>query len=156
MTDEETFKFEVPEYTQASVVKLLKNYLDIRIAITDRMPTPCTPLYTNTSPHLFRERPMGSSVSQPWPFMSKPRAASYVDGKKRARMMEDLHVAALDIEKALNRLSDEDYYLIADYFIFGNGTIEELAAARGLASKGRLQERIQRIVRRLVRYLNNG
>jgi hypothetical protein len=86
--------------------------------------------------------------------MTKPHASTVQDGKKRARMMEDLHCASLDLEDALNQLSDEDYKLVADYYIFGNGTIEELAAARGLASKGRLQERIQRIVRRIVRYMN--
>ena len=119
------------------------------------MPQPTKPLYSNPT-YTYDEKPLGASPATPWPFMAKPRAQQLVDGKKRARMMEDLHCAALDLEAALQDLSDADFALIADYYIIGNGTIEELAHARGLSSKGRLQERIQRIVRRLVRTMNDG
>ena len=156
MTDRETFRFEVPEYTQGIVIKLLQNYVDIRGTVLDRMPKPSKPLYTSSAKYLFREKPFGASSEQEWPFMSKQRAPTYTDGKRRARMMEDLHVASLDLECALNQLTKEEFDLLADYYILGNGTIEELAHARGLASKGRLQERIQRIVRKVVRILNNG
>lgn len=149
------FEFQVPSYSQKIVIRLLDNYLKIRASMIDRMPQPSKPIYS-TPKYSYDQKPLGASALTPWPFMTKPRAQQIVDGKKRARMMEDLHCAALDLECALNQLSDEDYYLIADYYLFGNGTIEELAHARGLASKGRLQERIQRIVARLVKLMNDN
>jgi hypothetical protein len=88
--------------------------------------------------------------------MTKPHAMQRVDGKKRARMLEDLHCATMDLEAALQQLSDDEFKLLADYYIYGNGTLDELAQARGLLSKGRLQEKIQRLVRKLVRYMNQG
>lgn len=88
--------------------------------------------------------------------MTKAHAASYTDGKKRARMMEDLHCAVLDLECALNQLEQEEFNLIADYYILGDTTIEKMAQARGLASKGRLHEKMQRVIRKLVRILNDG
>lgn len=119
----------------------------------DRMPEPTKPLYLKDV-YTYSEKPLGASSATPWPFMSRPRAQQITDGKKRARMMEDLHVATLDLEHALNKLSDDDYRLIADYYLFGNGTLEQLATERGLASKGRLHERIQRIVARITRIMN--
>lgn len=154
MTDTQGFNFEVPEYTQSSVIKLLQNYLDIRGSLLDRMPKPSKVLYSAKKNHEFREKPFGSSAALPWPFMTKHHAPSHTDGKKRARMMEDLHCATLDLEDALNSLSDEELGLIADYYIIGSMTMEDLAESRGLASKGRLQERLQRIVRKLTRRMN--
>lgn len=153
MTDSQ-FTFEVPEYNQAIVTRLLINYIDIRISLLDRMPKPNRPLYSTTKKLSYRERPLGSSTTTPWPFMTKARAASPIDGKKRARMMEDLHVATIDLENALKTLTNDEYRLIADYYIYGNGTLEELATARGLASKGRFHERLQRIVKKLVKRMN--
>jgi hypothetical protein len=151
----ERFDFEVPVYSQKVVIRLLDNYVKIRSTMIDRMPEPRKPIYLKDR-YTYQEKPLGASAATPWPFMTRPRAQQITDGKKRARMMEDLHVATLDLECALNRLSDDDYHLIADYYLFGNGTLDELATARGLASKGRLHERIQRIVQRLVRSMNNG
>lgn len=155
MSESNSFEFEVPSYSQKIVIRLLTNYVDIRSQMIDRMPQPTRQLY-RTPKYTYDEKPLGASSSTPWPFMAKPRAQQIVDGKKRARMMEDLHVATLDLENALNTLSDADYQLIADYYLFGNGTIDQLATARGLRSKGRLHERIQRVVRRLVRVMNDG
>lgn len=150
------FNFEVPEYSQRSVITLLQNYLDVRSTLVDRMPTPKVPLYTPKKNHEFREKPFGASAALPWPFMTKHHAPVRTDGKKRARMMEDLHCAVLDLESALATLSVEDFGLVRDYYIVGAMTMEDLAQSRGLASKGRLQERLQRIVSRLVRVMNTG
>lgn len=155
MTDE-AFEFEVPAYSKGTVIRLLEHYLDIRLSILDRMPTPTKPLYSNNERHTFREKPLGSSGNSPWPFMSRPHATKKVDGKKRARMMEDLHCATLDLENALATLDKDEYDLVADYYIYGSGTLEDLAAARGLLSKGRLHDKLQRIVSKLVRRMNNG
>lgn len=153
----EAFHFQVPSYSQKTVIRLLDNYVQIRSTMIDRMPQPSKPIY-RVPKYTYAEnlKPLGASAATPWPFMAKPRASQIVDGKKKARMMEDLHCATLDLECALNKLSDDDYALIADYYLFSNGTIEELARARGLSSKGRLQERIQRIVMRLVKSMNDG
>lgn len=150
------FKFEVPEYSQRSVITLLQNYMDIRSTLIDRMPNPRVPLYAPRKNHEFREKPFGSSGALPWPFMTKNHTPVRTDGKKRARMMEDLHCATIDLERALSQLNDEDFGLVRDYYIVGAMTMEDLAQSRGLASKGRLQERLQRIVSRLVRYMNTG
>jgi RNA polymerase sigma factor (sigma-70 family) len=152
----ENFEFQMPEYSQGTVIRLLNMYLDIRMALIDRMPNPSKPLYSVKQNHGFREKPLGSSAALPWPFMTKPHATSHTDGKKRARMMEDLHAAAIDLEQALKGLSDDEHQMILDYYVFGGMTIEELAQARGLASKGRLQERLQRIIKKLTRYMNEG
>lgn len=152
---DQEFNFEVPEYSRRSVITLLQNYLDIRSTLIDRMPNAAAPVYSAKKNHEFREKPFGASKALPWPFMTKHHAPMRVDGKKRARMMEDLHCATLDLERALATLSSEEYSLIREYYIVGAMTMEDLAASRGLASKGRLQERLQRIVNKLVRHMNN-
>lgn len=151
MTEE--FEFTVPAYNRGVVIRLLQHYLDIRLSLIDRMPTPTKPLYTNAK-HTFHERPLGATKESGWPFMGKPHAQPHIDGKKKARMIEDMHCATMDLEQALARLKPDEYQLIADYYIYGSGTLDELAEARGLLSKGRLHDRIMRIVAKLVRYMN--
>jgi hypothetical protein len=153
-SDRPDFQFDVSVYDQNTVIKLLQNYMDIRSTLIDRMPKNLKPVYTSAK-QTYRERPRGSSASTPWPFMTKSHAQPHIDGKKRARMQEELHVCAIDLEEALKRLKDDEFKLIADYYIIGGTTIEAVAESRGLLSKGRLQERIQRIVAKLVRYMNS-
>lgn len=153
---EQNFEFEVPAYTQGTVIRLLTNYVEIRSTLVDHMPKPIKPLYTTTAKYFFREKPFGSSSSTPWPFMTKGHAQSRSDGKKKARMTQDLHVCTIDLEEGLKTLTDEEYKLLADYYIFGEGTIQSLAEARGLLSRGRLQEKIQRTIKKLVRIMNEG
>lgn len=152
MTD--SFQFEVPPYTTKVVERLMINYADIRSTLIDRMPKTSKTIYSSAK-YVHREKPLGASASTPWPIMSRSVASPHTDGKLKANMMEDLHISSIDLENALKKLTKEEYDLVADYYIFGNGTIEELAQARGLSSKGRLQERIQRVVRKLVRIMND-
>jgi hypothetical protein len=91
--------------------------------------------------------------SQPWPFMEQKHAVHRTDGKANARMMEELHVAVLDIEQALKHLSDDDLRLTYQYLIFQTHTLDELIAERGLTSRGSMQLRIQRIIRRVTKLM---
>jgi len=152
MTD---FSFELPAYSQPTVIRLLRNYMQIRMRLIDGMPVRPAPLYTTSSEHHSkRERPLGAVAGQAFPFMERPKAQPSIDGKKKARMIEELHVAAIDLEEALEKLSPDDYDLTLKYFILQTHNLDELCAERHLSSKGGMQERLQRIVKRLVRTMN--
>jgi hypothetical protein len=151
----ETFEFEVPVYSKGIVIRLLQRYLDIRLSLIDRMPKQDKAIYSSQQ-HQYREKPLGASANTGWPFMQKPNAQPRMDGKRKARMMEDLHCATIDLENALLTLTPDEYKLIAEYYIYGSVTLDELAEARGLTSKGRLHDRIMRIVAKLVRRMNEG
>lgn len=151
-----SFEFSIPEYKQKTVILLMQNYINIRIRLLDRMRTNPDSLYVRTETETTKEKPLGSNSSQAWPFMERSTAKSAVDGKKKAMMEEELHVAAIDLEEALSKLGDEDLDLVVKYFILQTHTLDELCTYKNLSSKGGLQERLQRIVKRLVKYMNNA
>lgn len=141
-------------YTPRLVEKLLKNYLDIRYTLEGKSPDlPDT--YAVNVKQTYQRVPFGMQPSEaPWPFMEKLHATSPRDGKKQAREMLELHMSCLDIERALKLLDDDDLKLIYQYFIFQTHTLDELVAERGLTSRGSMQSRTQRVLKKLTRIMN--
>lgn len=139
----------MPTYTPRTVERYLKNYLDIRYMLDGRgQQLPDT--YAVKAPARSADNlPFGQTASgQAWPFMEPHRARSPVDGKRKARLLEDLHCVCLDIEDASKRVTDEDLELIYKYLILGTYTLDELVAERGVTSRGSMLRRIQRAVAR--------
>jgi hypothetical protein len=102
-----------------------------------------------------RERPFGMTDRQPWPFRDTPHAKPPRDGKAKARTMEDLHCAVLDIEEGLRHMHPQDVDLLMKYHILQTHTLDELVAECKLASKGSMQQRLFRIVQRLTREMEH-
>lgn len=150
------FQFEVPEYSPGLVIRLLTHYADMRGTVTGGLGTPMKTTYKQTVKYTFSEKPLGASTSFPWPFTHKPHVQDKPNGKKRAMMAEEISVALIDVEDALQKLGDDDFSLIYEYYILGGITLDELAAKRGLKSRGRLHERIQRIIMRMVKSMNGS
>src|SRR5690606_22927044 len=97
--------------------------------------------------------PLGYDPSQSWPFREKKRASRVRDGKRRGREIEELHVSVLDVEEGLRRMPVSDYLILKWYFIEGY-TIDEVATKVGIASRGSMLNRINRIVGRLTDVMN--
>lgn len=152
--DNEHFNFKIPEYKPGTVIRLMQNYMSIRIRLLDRTRTNPDMLYITPREKTEKEVPLGSTSSQSWPFMERSISKGPLDGKKRAMMEEELHVAAIDLEEALKKLGDDDFDLAVKYFILQTHTLDELCKYMGLSSKGGLQERLQRIVKRIARHMN--
>lgn len=149
-----SFEFRIDEYQRGLVIRLLENYVDMRGTVLGGVGKPMKTTYKQTVKYTFAERPLGASGAFPWPFMHKAHAQSPPNGRQRAQMSEEVMCALIDIEDALNDLGDEDFRLIFEYYIVGGKTLDELAAERGLKSRGRLHERIQRIIKRMVKHMN--
>jgi hypothetical protein len=154
--DENYFRFQIDEYRRGLVVRLLENYVDMRGTVLGGLGKPMKTTYKQTVKYTYDEKPLGASDYTPWPFMHKPHAQSPPNGRQRASMYEEMECALIDIEDALNALGDEDFKLVFDYYIVGGRTLDQLAAERGLTSRGRLYERIQRIVKRMVKHMNKN
>lgn len=148
-------------YTVSLVERLLRSYLDINETLRGRAQQGMESVYTTPVIDFTDKRyvPLGMSKSNPtWPFLEKRHARAPRDGKTRARRIEDLHCAVLDIESALNardhfgnhRITDDDFFLITRYYIMQLYTLEELCVMRNVASRGSMQRRCQRAVSRLV------
>lgn len=148
-------------YTVSLVERLLRSYLDISETLRGRAQQGMESVFTAPPIDFSDQRyiPLGMTKSNPnWPFREKRHARSPRDGKGRARRVEDLHCAIIDIEAALNakteegehRIGDDDFFIITHYYIMQNYTLEELCAMRGVASRGSMQRRCQRAVTRLV------
>ena len=145
-------------YSPKTVEKILRNYLDIKYTLEGKSPElPDTYVVTLKRQYGTERVPLGmTSSSAPWPFMEPKGATKMVDGKATARLMEDLLVSCLDLENGLKRLHDTDLKLLYLYYIFQTHTLDELAAEIGITSKGSLQRRLQRIVSRLTRFMEQG
>lgn len=151
-------------YTIGLTERLLRNLLDIEATLHGRGQHATANPTTLTPPNRRADRvPLGQGRydARPWPFMGKGHAKAPRDGKARARQMEDLHCALIDVTSALvavdrhgnYRISDDDYWLLCEYYIFQNYTLDELCAQRGTLSKGSMQRRCQRAIGRLVQEL---
>ena len=125
-----------PVYTTSRLEKLLSNYLDIRATLNGR------------TQQLHDVNAVETEDARP--FTSRSHAKAPQNGKGRARMMEELHVACIDIEEGLPHLTQEDQNLIIDYHILHKKTLDELCVERGTHSRGSMQRRIRRAVARLV------
>ncbi len=142
-------------YTVGIVERLLRNYLDIRSYLEGKGQLLPDTYTVKPAPRTNKERmPLGqTALSQPWPFMEAPRARAPMDGKARARTIQDLHVSCLDIEEALKKLHDDDVELLLKYHILQTHTLDQLVVERQVTSRGSMQRRVRRAVERLVREL---
>jgi hypothetical protein len=141
-------------YTASQVERTLKNYLAVKSFLAGNVQQ----LHDATLPTRKKqlepkERPLGYSEQEAWPFHEARHARPPRDGKAKARSIEDLHCAILDIEDALSRLPDDDLALVYRYHIFQTHTLDELVAEIGLSSKGSMQRRMYRIVKKMARDL---
>jgi hypothetical protein len=154
---EQTEAKEEVTYTPRLVERLLKSYLDIRYTLEGKspeLPDTYAVVHKRTAPP--ERTPFGMTASATaWPFMEKRPALHRTDGKKQARTMEELHVACLDIENALQYLSNDDLTIVYQYLIFQTHTLDELVAERGLVSRGSMQSRVKRIVKRVTKLMEN-
>lgn len=139
-------------YTVRSVERFLRSYLDILCTLEGNTQSLHDTYVTKKKKKTHREAvPFGQTTQgEPWPFMEPKHARSPTDGKTKARFLEDLHCAVLDIEEAFPLLSEDDQYLIREYHITQNKTLDELMVERSVASRGSLHQRIHRAVRRLT------
>lgn len=141
-------------YTPQLVERLLRNYLDIRVAldlrgVDYRANTPF--LYTAS---LGRETPLGRTSANPsWPFMEKQAAAPVQDGKRTARQREDLHCSAIDLELGLARVSDEDRWILIHHVILGEFSLQDLTTKFHLKGINGARMRVQRAIARLARQM---
>jgi hypothetical protein len=156
--DEETTRLAlVATYTVGTVERLLRNYLDVRYALEGRgQQLPDTYVVREKRDTSERERPFGHGTGQSWPFMEPKHARAPMDGKAKARLMEDFHCAIIDIENALRDMSDDDLELIYKYYILGTHTLDDLLVERGAQSRGSMLRRNQRAVARLTQRMERG
>lgn len=142
-------------YTANQVAKLLANYLDIRYTLETRgQQLPDTYVIAKPQP-TKRELPLGMSPrDEHFPFMETRHARTPMDGKAKARLIEDLHVSALDIEHAWPHIADDDADLLAKYYVLHTHTLDDLLVEHGHTSRGSMHQRIQRAVKRLTHKMN--
>lgn len=143
-------------YTDNLVERLLRNYLDIRATLegnTQRLHD--TYIVDTKRTQSRRERPLGQvAQGEPWPFMETKHAKVPQDGKAKARFLEELLCAVIDIEQTFPRLSNDDKELLLKYHITHGYTLDELMVERGVTSRGSMRQRVARSVTRLTRILN--
>jgi hypothetical protein len=143
-------------YTVSHVERVLRRYLDIRCALEGSSQQLLDLYVTQGKKSKQAPQPLGQTkTGQPWPFMEPQHAKPPMDGKAKARLMEDLHVSVLDIDEAFPKLSDDDQYLILEYHIKQSKTLDEFMAERKVTSRGSMQRRIARSVQRLTRYMES-
>lgn len=142
-------------YTTALVEKILRNYLDIRATLEGNAQrvhdTYCAVKRPNFDKQrrASRRRAFGQTDER-WPFMEPQHAKPPMDGKAKARAMEELHCAAIDLETAFPRLLKDEQELLLKYHVYQTHTLDELTKELGLASRGAMQQRIYRVVRNLA------
>lgn len=144
-------------YTARAVERILRYYLDIRGVLEGNCQRLPDTYSLRTKPRRDRStQPFGQTATgDPWPFMEPQHARSPMDGKAKARLMEELHVSILDLEAAFPRLSEDDQFLLMEYHIKQNKTLDELCAIRGVDSRGSMQQRVARAVQRLAREMEH-
>ena len=124
-------------YTTVMVERLLRNFVDIRCTLEARgQQLPDT--------YLVGPRREGTR-----------HARGPTDGKARARQIEELHVATLDIIDGLALLTEDDRQLLIDYHILQNKTLDDLVKEFNTQSRGSMQRRVYRCVQRLTRKINS-
>ena len=158
-------------YTVPIVERILHSSLDIVLLLEGGSTTVDNPFIIEQKPR-SGELPLGQRPTDPsWPFHEHRHARRTFDGKARGRSMEELHCAILDIEEGMAHLqwlskhhanevtrqqAAEDFYLIYMYHILHYYTLDELAAQRKVKSRGSMQLRLSRAVKRLTHILEDG
>lgn len=141
-------------YSIPSVIRLLRSYIDFRHYLLGQAVRNAD-TYAVPDQKIERrgELPLGQTKGdkRPWPFRELMRAKAPRDGKRRAQLMQDIHVSMIDLEEGLKLLSDDDLELIYKYHLFQTHTLEDLCAERGTRDRGAMSRRVERAVERLVR-----
>ena len=142
-------------YTVGLVEKMLRSYLDIKYTLEGKgqqLPDTYATFPKNSNKI---EQPLGMTrTGSPWPFMEPRHAKVPTDGKQKARFLEELHCATIDIEEAFKEVTDDDLELLYKYHVFQTHTLDELAYERNVKSRGSMRQRVLRAVERLTRVLN--
>lgn len=144
-------------YTPATVSRLLENYWYIRALLVSGTPRASNDpvIYTTeNTPKRTRQAPLGYSSTDSWPFSVRKHASPVRDARQKGRRNEEWLVSLVDIEAVLDRLSDDDLRIVNLYFFQGY-TAEEVASTFGLSNAQAMRRRIDRVVGRITRMLNN-
>jgi hypothetical protein len=153
-------------YTVATTERLLRNYTQIRNVIAGNAPQQSNEnAYLTARTSFMREQPLGQGPrdERPWPFMEKKHARGVRDGKAQARAREELWVSVIDVEEALFAvdkdghplIQPDDNFILIQYYIHQNFTLDEMCKKFGVTSRGSMQRRCLRAVERLVRILES-
>lgn len=137
---------ETITYTPRLVERILRSYLDIVYTLEGKGQQ----LFDRSSSKTRDYFEISDS------FVRETHARPVPHGKEKARAIEDLHCAVLDIERWLPTLHRDDQELLIRYHIRQDVTLEELAAERKVTSRGSMQKRIYRAVQRLARTMERG
>ena len=148
--------FMAHTYSVAEVERLMKNYLDFRYHLegsAQRLPENASYI----QPRWTGELPLGMKRTdpRPWPFREPRHATPPRDGKAKAKKMEMVWGSMLDLERGLAQLSDDDLALMYKYYIFQTHTLEELKTELHTDHPSTVQRRLQRIVKKLTRIMEN-
>lgn len=135
-------------YTVNQLERLLGSYLEIRGLLAGDPPSG-----GDGNLYIFDEIDNGRG-----PFGQPKHAKAPRDGKAQARAREELHCAVIDIEMALTavdedgypRISNNDLWLIVNYWIYQYYTLQELCDAVGTTSRGSMLRRCRRAVANLL------
>ena len=139
------------------VEKLLQNYVDIRCTLDGKGRVLSSPYVIKRETERKGPQPFGQTRNgQAWPFMEPTHARPPTDGKTKARAMEDLHCAVLDLERAWPNITEDDQDLLAKYHILQTHVLDDLLVERNLSSRSALRERILRAVKRLTKEMEYG
>lgn len=143
-------------YTPMMVERYLRNYLDIRLSLdlqgTDyRVAAP-----TQVAVVVRKNVPLGQTKANPrWPFMDKQHAPRVRDGKQQSRQREEFHCAILDVEIAMKKISDDDYWIIYNHLIMGTQSLDDLVKMFHFKGRSGARMRVMRAVNRLTREMEH-
>jgi hypothetical protein len=140
-------------YTTRTVERLLRNYLAIRFTLEGRGQQ-LSDTYVVKAP-VQKRTPKPLGMQNTWPFLDPKHAHEPTDGKAKSRLIEELHVSVLDLERGFQHLADDDLELIYKYHVFQTHTLDDLVAERQVTSRGSMSQRIYRAVQRLTRVLEH-
>ena len=150
-------------YTTPLVEKLLQNMLSIQNMLEGGTSSEEPDNHFIRKPVMRneqRELPLGMTPNDPrgWPFREPQHAKEPFDGKAKAMLTQELHCSIIDLKTALTRkdkygnylVDDDDIDLLTKYHIYQTHTLADLALERNVTSRGSMQRRVLRAVRRLV------
>lgn len=157
-------------YSTDLVERLLRNLLDIREMLSGGSGAKVPDNYAIRTPKKRtddqRELPLGMSPNDPrgWPFREPQHAKEPFDGKAKAKLTQELHCSVIDLEMALERkdqrgnylVDEDDMDLLLKYHILQTHTLDDLLHERQAVSRGSMQRRILRAVRRLAGIMEQG
>jgi hypothetical protein len=152
MTDTREYR----AYSPRQVERLLQNYLSFRSSqITPSASSNESQVEYWTYVTPGHERPLGYTPKQsPYPFMVPKNASSPINGKQKARQLEDIVVSMCDLEESLPSLSDDYLELIYKHYLFQSHTIQDLCTEQNTTSRGSMRNKCFRALRALTSHMN--